>query len=48
MELKLDVKNIPKYCPLCHKNEVKSKVKKFRLNPNEPRVVMCINDKVSS
>ena len=44
--LKLDPRNIPKYCPHCQMNGIKSKVKKFRLEPTEPRVIMCINDKV--
>ena len=46
--LKLDPSNIPKYCPHCQMNGIKSKVKKFRLEPTEPRVIMCINDKVRS
>ena len=46
--LKLDPSNIPKYCPHCQMNGIKSKVKKFRLEPTEPRVIMCINDKVIS
>ena len=46
MELKLDPNNIPKYCPQCTLNGLKSKVKKFRLEPNEPRVIMCINAEV--
>ena len=46
MDLKLDIHNIPKYCPQCQQNGLKSKVKKFRLEPNEPKVVMCINGEV--
>ena len=46
MDLKLDIHNIPKYCPQCQQNGLKSKVKKFRLEPSEPKVVMCINGEV--
>ena len=45
--LKLDSSNIPKYCPQCQLNGVKSKVKKFRIDPKQSyRVIMCINSKV--
>ena len=44
--LKLDSSNIPKYCPQCQLNGVKSKVKKFRIDPSQSyRVIMCINSK---
>ena len=47
MDLKLDPLNPPKYCPQCQRNGVKSKVKKFKVDPNSSDlVIMCKNDKV--
>ena len=47
LDLKLDPLNPPKYCPQCERNGIKSKVKKFKVNPNSTDlVIMCKNDKV--
>lgn len=48
LDLKLDPLNPPKYCPQCQRNGVKSKVKKFKVDPTSTDlVIMCKNEKVS-
>ena len=46
-DLQLDPQNPPKYCPQCARSGIKSKVKKFKMDPNsEEVVIMCKNEKV--
>ena len=46
-DLHLDPQNPPKYCPQCARSGIKSKVKKFKMDPNsEEVVIMCKNEKV--
>ena len=46
-DLQLDPQNPPKYCPQCARSGIKSKVKKFKMDPNSKEVViMCKNEKV--
>jgi len=43
-DLKLDPLNPPKYCPHCAKSGLKTKVKKFKLDPNKDDLtIMCKN-----
>ena len=46
--LLLDPLAPPKYCPQCAMVGIKSKVKKFKVNPSiDELVIMCKNDKVN-
>ena len=48
-DLQLDPLNPPKYCPQCARSGLKSKVKKFKMDPSSSEVViMCKNDQVIS
>ena len=39
--LKLDLEDIPKFCPQCNIIGIKSKVKKYRIKEQKSKVVMC-------
>ena len=46
-DLQLDPLNPPKYCPQCARSGLKSKVKKFKMDPSSSEVViMCKNGQV--
>ena len=44
-ELQFDPQNLPKYCPECRSNGIKSRVKIYTLN--DEKLVMCKNGEVS-
>ena len=44
-ELQFDPQNLPKYCPQCRSNGIKSRVKIYTLN--DEKLVMCKNGEVS-
>ena len=47
IKMPLDLENLPKYCPQCRNNGIRSKVKKFPTK-DDSRIIMCKSDQVHS